>query len=165
MAENYKTDLEQAREALATLFRQREELAIKIAKQQQKVAALASLSDESEDVDHTMEMNLGGLTNACRTAFRAAGKRGLTPTELRSALEQLRFPTREYKNILSSLHTVMKRLETAGEIRRAIHDVHDGQDKSVYRWVGPNYGAPNSWANQMADAERDQAYSPRKNDR
>lgn len=34
---------------------------------------------------------------------------------------------------------------------------HDGQDKSVYNWAGPNYGASNSLANQMADAERDRA--------
>ena len=99
------------------------------------------------------EMDLGGLTNACRTAFRAAGKRGLMPTEVRSSLQQLRFPTRTHKNILSSIHTVIKRLEKGGEIRKAMHDLHDEQDKSVYQWAGPNYGASNSLANQMADAD------------
>jgi len=43
------------------------------------------------------------------------------------------------------------------EIRKAIHDLDDGRDKSVYNWAGPNYGAANSLANQMADAERDRA--------
>lgn len=100
------------------------------------------------------EMDLGGLTNVCRTAFRAAGNRGLMPTEVRTALEQLRFPTRTHKNILASVHTVIRRLEQAGEVRKAIHDIHDGADRSVYYWAGPDYGASNSLASQMADAER-----------
>jgi hypothetical protein len=74
MTRRYNAELGQEREVLADLFRQREELAIKIAKQQTRVAALRSLTEESE-VEPMTEMNLGGLTNACRTAFRAAGKR------------------------------------------------------------------------------------------
>jgi hypothetical protein len=154
MTRRYNAELGQEREVLADLFRQREELAIKIAKQQTRVAALRALTEESE-VEPMTEMDLGGLTNACRTAFRAAGKRGLMPTEVRSSLEQLRFPTRTHKNILSSIHTVIKRLEKGGEIRKAMHNLHDRQDKSVYQWAGPNYGASNILANQMADAERD----------
>src|SRR6266852_1687905 len=102
MRHEYKTELERERKSLGELFRQREELATKIAKQQTRVAALAALCEESEEVDKMTEMDLGGLTNACRTAFRAAGNRGLMPTESRSSLEQLRFPTQTHKNILSS---------------------------------------------------------------
>jgi hypothetical protein len=154
MARAYKTELAHEREALVELLRQREELGTKIAKQQTRVAALAALCEETEEVGSMTEMDLGGLTNACRTAFRAAGNRGLMPTEVRTALEQLRFPTRTHKNILASVHTVIRRLEQAGEVRKAIHDIHDGADRSVYQWAGPNYGASNSLANQMADAER-----------
>jgi hypothetical protein len=141
----YKTELERERKALAT----------KIAKRQTRVAALAALCEESEELDKMTEMELGGLTNACRTAFRAAGNRGLMPTDVRAALERLRFPIRTHKNILASIHTVIRRLEQGGEIRKAIHDIHNGSDKSVYLWAGPNYGASNSLANQMADADRD----------
>ncbi len=155
MRHEYKTELERERKALAELFRRREELATKIAKQQTRVAALAALCEESEEVDKMTEMYLGGLTNACRTAFRAAGNRGLIPTEVRAALERLRFPIRTHKNILASIHTVIRRLERGGEIRKAIHDIHNGADKSVYLWAGPNYGASNSLANQTADADRD----------
>lgn len=157
MPRAYKAELEQERKVLGTLLREREEIETRIAKQQTRVAALAALSEQSEEVDAMAEMELGGLTNACRTAFRAAGNRGLMPTEVRGALEQLRFPTRTRKNMLASIHTVVRRLEQAGEIRKAIHDKHDGQDKSVYAWAGPNYGAPNSLGNQMADAERDRS--------
>src|SRR6266851_4163017 len=127
MTRAYKTELAHERKALGELLRQREELATEIAKQQTRVAALASLCEHSEEVGEMTEMNLGGLTNACRTAFRAAGNRGLMPTEVRSSLQQLRFPTRTHKNILSSIHTVIKRLEKGGEIRKAMHDLHDEQ--------------------------------------
>jgi hypothetical protein len=155
MSRRHRAELERERKGLAELFRQREELATKIAKQQTRVAALAALCEASEEVDKMTEMDLGGLTNACRTAFRAAGNRGLLPTEVRGALERLRFPTHTHKNILASIHTVIGRLEQAGEIRNMIHDKHAGEDKSVYQWVGPSYGASNSLANQMADAKRD----------
>ncbi len=157
MVMKYESDLNHEREVLANLLWQREQLATKIAKQLTRVAALATLSEEGEEEAKMMENELGGLTNACRTAFRAAGSRGLMPTEVRSALEQLRFPTRTHKNILASIHTVIRRLEEAGEIRRAIHDVYGGQDKSVYQWALPSYGASNSFANQMADADRDRS--------
>jgi hypothetical protein len=154
MTHAYKGELAHERLALAELLRQREALATEIAKQQTRVAAFAALCDESEEIYKMTEMDLGGLTNACRTAFRAAGNRGLMPTEVRGALEQLRFPIR-HKNILASIHTVIRRLEQAGEIRKAIHDIHNGANKSVYQWAGANYGASNSLANQMADAQRE----------
>src|SRR5579872_1127975 len=155
MRRRYRIELERERRALADLLRQREGLATKIAKQQTRVAALATLCEASEEVDKMTEMDLGGLTNACRTAFRAAGNRGLMPTEVRGALERLGFPIHTHKNILASIHTVTRRLEQAGEIRNMIHDKHAGEDKSVYQWAGPTYGASNSLANQMADVERD----------
>jgi hypothetical protein len=156
MDRRYESELNREREFLADLLHQREQLATKIAKQLTRVAALAALSEEGE-VGEMMETELGGLTNACRVAFRAAGNRGLMPTEVRGALEQLRFPTRTHKNILASIHTVIRRLEENGEVRKMIHDKHDGQDNSVYQWAGPSYGASNSLSNQMADAERDRS--------
>jgi hypothetical protein len=161
MSREYKAELERERKLLAELLCDREALATKIAKQQTRVAAFAALCEASEEIDDMTEMDLGGLTNACRTAFRAAGNKGLMPTEVRNALERLRFPTQTHKNILASIHTVIRRLEGAGEIRKAIQDRHEGQDKSVYQWVLPSYGASNSLANQMADADRDR--SRRKN--
>jgi hypothetical protein len=159
MADRYKSDLNHEREMLVDLLSQRERLEKKIARQLTRVGALAALSEEGEGVGEIMETELGGLTNACRVAFRAAGNRGLMPTEVRGALEQLRFPTRTHKNILASIHTVIRRLEESREIRKMIHDKHDEQDDSVYQWVGPNYGASNSLANQMADSDRDRSRS------
>lgn len=67
--------------------------------------------------------------------FGAAGYRGLMPTDVRAALERLRFPIRTHKNILASIHTVIRRLEQGGEIRKAIHDLQDGS-KQIYLPVG-----------------------------
>src|SRR5258706_5207204 len=79
MSRAYKNELANERKALQELLRQREELATKIAKQQTRVAALAALCEQSEEVGEMTELDLGGLTNACRTAFRAAGNRGFSP--------------------------------------------------------------------------------------
>ncbi len=156
MGADYKTDLERARTVLLDLFRQREQLEVQIAKQRRRVAALAELNDESEGGDQmTLGLNLGGLTNSCRSALRAAGPRGLAPTELRDSLKQLNFPIHEYRNIMAAVHTVLKRLQAYGEVRIGIRDVYRGQDDSVYQWIGPQYGASRSLANLLADVERD----------
>jgi hypothetical protein len=53
-------NVRQAREELAKLFRQREEIDVRIAKQQRRLAALVTLIDDSEETDQIMELNLGG---------------------------------------------------------------------------------------------------------
>ncbi len=140
MIDSYRTkrdeELEEARGGLADLFQQKEELEIRIAKQQRRVAALSALVDESEESDQILELNLGGLTDVVRSALRAGGPRGLTPTEIRTRLIQLSFPTNEYKNFMASLHSVLRRLVDAGEVRTVIIDQHEGRDRSVYQWVG-----------------------------
>lgn len=153
MRQDYKADLVAGRERLADLLAQREEIEMLIAEQRQRVVALASLCDETENVGETLESQVGGITNAIRTALRAAGSKGLTPVEVRSSLSRLSFPIHEYSNVMSSIHTVLKRLCQSGQVRQAIRE---GRDESVYQWIGENYGAPSSLANQLADLERDQ---------
>jgi len=135
-----------------------EQLEVQIARQRRKVAALAVLGEQSgKDDDVTSELKLDGLTSACRSALRAAGRRGQTPIELRASLRQLNFPIDGYQNSLAVIHTILKRLESYKEVRAAIHDVHDGRDDSVYQWIGPQFGASRSLANLYSDAERDKS--------
>ncbi len=156
MARGYKVDLQQARDVLRDLMERIERLEVQVAKQRRKVAALAAHSEQSERGDGvTPELNLGGLTSACRSALRAAGRRGLTPLELRSSLEQLDFPIHGYENNMAAIHTILKRLESYKEVRVGIRDVHEGRDDSVYQWVGPRFGASRSLANLLVDAEHD----------
>lgn len=162
MSEAYKSTREeevaQAREELADLFNQREELDVRIAKQQRRVAALAALVDESEQSDQILELNLGGLTDVVRSALRAGGPRGLTPMEVRTRLNQLSFPTGEYKNFMATLHSVLKRLVDAGEVRPVIFDKHEGRDGSVYQWVG---GIKNKFGNRFKNRYEGR-FKPRK---
>jgi hypothetical protein len=140
MSEGYKSkteiELQLARVELIKLFKAREELDIRIAKQQRRLAALATLVDNTEMTEGILELNLGGLTDAIKTVLRASSSRGLTPGEITIRLTQLYFPVEEYRNFRASLSTVLKRLVASGEVRRAIHDVHDGRDRSVYQWFG-----------------------------
>lgn len=140
---------------LAEMLTYREAVEFQIAKQREKVAALAVLAGESEE--DSFEKMAIGLTAACRAAFRAAGQRGLMPTELRDAVKKLGFPIETYSNPMASLHAVIGRLAEKGEIRTSVRDTHDRVEKSLYQWVLPCWGAPCSLRNMLEDFERDKA--------
>jgi hypothetical protein len=57
-----------------------------------------------------------GLTDACRLALRGAGL-PLTPLEVRDRLQSIGFDLSVYTSELSAIHTILKRLNDAGEIR------------------------------------------------
>src|SRR5579863_6339105 len=135
----HRDELVAARTTLAQALVDKEHLEIEIAKQQRRVAALTALVNESEEVEELLELDLGGLTDAVRSVFRASNNYGLTPLEVRGRLVQLYFPVTEYKNFMASLHSVLNRLKEGGEIRPAIVDRQEGRDESVYQWI-PKYG-------------------------
>jgi len=129
-------DLQKARELLAQLFLQREDLDLRIARQQRRVAALVALVDDTEATDQLLQLNLGGLTDAIRTALRTAGPRGLTTSEVVARLDQLFFPINEYSNFRASLGTVLKRLVASNEVRKSLPDDRVESNQAVYVWVG-----------------------------
>ena len=73
-----------------------------------------------------------GLTDACRLALRGAGL-PLTPLEVRDRLLSIGVDLSVYSNDLSAIHTVLKRLNDAGEIRF----VTKGTGKPAYVWNHP----------------------------
>ncbi len=75
-----------------------------------------------------------GLTDACRLALRGAGL-PLTPLEVRDRLVSMGLELSDYSNELSAIHTVLKRLNDAGEIRF----VAKSKGKAAYIW---NHGSP-----------------------
>jgi hypothetical protein len=131
----HRDELVEARNELAEMFAYREQLEFEIAKQQRRIAALTALVNEGQEVDELLEMNLGGMTEAVRSVFRASNDYGLTPVEIRDRLVALYFPVNEYKNFLASLHSVLGRLEKNGEIKPVIVDRTNGRDESVYQWI------------------------------
>jgi hypothetical protein len=70
-----------------------------------------------------------GLTDACRLALRGAGL-PLTPIEVRDRLLSIGVDLSGYSNDLSAIHTTLKRLNDAGEIRF----VKKAPGKPAYIW-------------------------------
>jgi hypothetical protein len=57
-----------------------------------------------------------GLTDACRLVFRNAGV-PLSPTDVRDRLRAIGMDLAAYSNEMAAIHTVVRRLHDAGEIR------------------------------------------------
>src|SRR5688572_9660279 len=57
-----------------------------------------------------------GLTDAIRTVLRYGGL-AMTPIEVRDRLKSIGFDLSKYSNDLAAVHTTLKRLNEAGEVR------------------------------------------------
>jgi hypothetical protein len=108
-----KNELIEARQALEQMYVEMDTLETRIAKQKRVIAALTELADMAEDSEPPAGL-VKGITDACKTAVLGAGK-PLYPSEVRDRIKTLGFP--DQKNLLASVHTVLKRLDEAGEIR------------------------------------------------
>jgi hypothetical protein len=108
-----KTELLEARNLLEQMYVEMDELETRIAKQKRVVAALTELADLNEDSEPPVGL-VKGITDACKTAV-LGGTKALYPSEVRDRIKALGFP--EQKNLLASVHTVLKRLAEAGEIK------------------------------------------------
>lgn len=143
MTPTHQEELLKAREELAALLRKKEEIEITIARQKRKVAAWSELCDESEIGDGATEaleslgLDLGGLSDACRTAMRASRKEWMTITEIQETLKELGFPLDKYKAPTASITTTVNRLADAKEV---VVEKRPG-GASEYRWVGPAISA------------------------
>ena len=62
-----------------------------------------------------------GLTDGCRMILMSTG-RPMMPTEVRDALTACGFDLTKYTNELAAVHTVLRRLNEAGEIRMVDHE-------------------------------------------
>lgn len=108
-----RAELLEARSLLEQMYVEMDELETRIAKQKRVVAALTELADVDQDTEPP-EGLVKGITDACKTAVLGATK-PLYPSEVRDRIKTLGFP--EQKNLLASVHTVLKRLAEAGEIK------------------------------------------------
>jgi hypothetical protein len=73
-----------------------------------------------------------GLTDACRLVLRGAGV-PMTPTAVRDRLLAIGMDLSVYTSELAVIHTVLKRLNQAGEIRF----IPVGSGKHAYLWQRP----------------------------
>ena len=122
--ENYRGALEAAIKEYETLGAQRLELDKRLAHLAQTIGTLSRLLG----ITPTVPM---GLTDACRLVLR--GGVPMTPVEVRDRLMGIGLDLSVYSNDLSAIHTVLKRLNEAGEIRL----IPRPSGKHAYLWQRP----------------------------
>lgn len=123
--------IDQYRPALDAAIKEYEELGQKRREIDDRLAQLAqTISMLSKLLGLTPTVPLG-LTDACRLALRGAGL-PLTPLEVRDRLLGIGFDVSIYTNELAAIHTILKRLNDAGEIRFVAK-----QGKHAYIWNHP----------------------------
>lgn len=125
MTADYHRALEAAIREYETLGRQRRDIDTRLAQLAQMIGTLNRLCGVLPNV-------FWGLTDSCRFVLRAAGH-PLTPTEVRDKLEAMGVDLSKYSSSLAAIHTVLKRLRAAQELRFV--ELESG--KFAYEWQRP----------------------------
>ena len=73
---NTKEHLEKERKKLAALMLEQERIAVEIAKTKRRMAAWAELAEESDVALPPLDLDLGGLTEACTTVLQGLERNG-----------------------------------------------------------------------------------------
>jgi hypothetical protein len=124
-SDDYRRTLETAIREYEALGQQRQDIDKRLAEVAQTISSLSRLCG----LVPTVPM---GLTDACRLIVRGAGL-PVTPTEVRDRLGAFGFDLSRYSNDLAAIHTILKRLNQAGELRF----IARGSDKPAYIWNRP----------------------------
>jgi hypothetical protein len=122
--ESYRAALDAAVREYETLGERRRDIDRRLAQLAQTIGTLSRLVGLVPTVPL-------GLTDACRLVLR--GGLPMTPVEVRDRLLQIGVDLTVYVNDLSAIHTVLKRLNEAGEIRL----IPRPAGKSAYLWEVP----------------------------
>jgi hypothetical protein len=129
---NYKRDLKRAIGDLLLMNSERMQLETKIAKQKKRVAALYELVQTDED-GPALSGLVEGISDACRVVMRAAEK-PLFPAEVRDGVQALGLPPQA--NLLASVHTTLKRMKEAEEMKEVSKPLETGGKGIAYQWAG-----------------------------
>jgi hypothetical protein len=108
-APEYRRALEAAIAEYESLGEQRRQIDKRLSELAQTIGTLSRLCGIVATVPW-------GLTDACRTVLRNAGG-PMTPVEVRDRLEGIGVDLSRYSSDLAAVHTTLKRLNEAGEIR------------------------------------------------
>ena len=123
-SEDYRTALSSAIKEYESLGEQRREIDKRLAQLAQTIGTLSKLIG----LTPTVPM---GLTDAVRLALR--GGVPMSPMEVRERLHSIGVDLSIYSSDLAVIHTVLKRLNEAGEIRL----VPRANGKHQYLWAAP----------------------------
>jgi hypothetical protein len=124
--EDYRKALETAAREYETLGEQRQQIDRRLAELAQTLSTLSRLCGLTPTVSL-------GLTDACRITLRAAGG-PLTALEVRDRLTTFGLDLSRYTNELAAVHTTLKRLNDAGELRFI---ARPGTGEKAYVWDRP----------------------------
>jgi len=72
-----------------------------------------------------------GLTDAVREVLKSAAPGSCSPVYIRDSLKAKGYDMSEYKNVLASIHTILKRLAAKGEVK----DSNSPEGRTVYKWA------------------------------
>jgi hypothetical protein len=132
-AEEYRRALEAAAREYEALGAERQRIDKRLGELAQTISTLSRLCGLTPTVPW-------GLTDACRTVLRSAGV-PMTPLEVRNRLAAVGVDLSSYANALAAIHTTLKRLNDAGELRSvpaaAMRDEHSVVAKVGYVWNRP----------------------------
>ena len=156
--DQYRSALDAAVREYEKLGEQRREIDERLAQLAQTIGTLNRLCGLVPTV-------FWGLTDACRLVLKSGG-RPMAPMEVRDRLLAIGFDLSKYVNSLAAIHTVLKRLAEAGELR----SVSLEPGKVFYAWqhAAPRVLVMNEaeLANiDLADIGPPPAASPRKKKR
>jgi hypothetical protein len=137
MDTNYKADAEQAQKNLQDMLSQKDELEIRIARQQRRLAALITLAENSDEETVNIDLRIGGLTESVISVLKSILPEFATPSQITIKLEQIQFPVADYKNFRGTLHTVLLRLHKSGKIIKVPYPAKEGE--FMYQWTGDGW--------------------------
>ena len=124
--DDYHRALEAAGREYEALGEKRRAIDQRLAELAQSIATLSKLLGLTPTVPL-------GLTDAVRLVVRGAGV-PMTPIDVRERLIGIGFDTSKYVNDLAAVHTILKRLNEAGELRF----IPRGPGKHQYMWNRPS---------------------------
>ena len=124
--DDYRRALEAAVREYEALGEQRQQIDRRLAELAQTMSTLSRLCG----IVPTVSV---GLTDGCRLILRGAGV-PLTPLEVRDRLKSFGFDLTRYTNDLAAVHTTLKRLNDAGELRFI---ARPGTGDKAYVWDRP----------------------------
>ncbi|MGO8731823.1 MAG: hypothetical protein ACLQVM_03405 [Terriglobia bacterium] len=130
MSENWGKVIINARDQLARLEAQREGIDNRILQLKRIIAAASGMVEDDSELASAIrkEIDALGITEHCREIFKGT-RRCLTPLQIREELSAKGMDLSKQKNIMASIHTVMKRLVAKGEV--LVERASDGG--TVYR--------------------------------
>ncbi|HET9384334.1 MAG TPA: hypothetical protein VFO67_04240 [Gemmatimonadales bacterium] len=151
-SDDYRRALEAAAREYETLGAERQHIDKRLSELAQTIATLSRLCGLTPTVPW-------GLTDACRTVLRNAGA-PMTPSDVRDRLQGIGYDLASYSNPLAAIHTTLKRLAEAEELRTA-----SLQGKPGYLWHRPPKSGTHVLLNAEINREIARAHRPKRGKR